>query len=124
MSGHSAISIHEYTRVTNTILYRTGDETRWLKALYESNRQAFLIQADIILSNKNSYTGEGMNVNVPKLKRFLEEKLAQHAAETGVKPARSVVLVMGAAKAVKKKKSSAWFQWPDMAVDMGHERKI
>lgn len=61
--------------------YRTSHELAWLRGLYAKNRGAFLLSARMIMTDQRSYTGEGMDIDLKRLKRALSMLLRQHQEE-------------------------------------------
>lgn len=62
-------------------LYRTSHELSWLRGLYTKNRSAFLVSASMIMTDQRSYKGDGMDIDLKRLKRALSMLLRQHQEE-------------------------------------------
>lgn len=63
------------------IIYRTSHEVQFLRGLFQRNRQAFLSAAMLIMSDQRSYAGEGMGVDVRRIKRLVSLLLKRHELE-------------------------------------------
>lgn len=61
-------------------IFRTGDEINYLKSLHTRNRPVFYMAAEHILSGKKTYAGEGMRVNIKKVRLYLEKRIADDKA--------------------------------------------
>jgi hypothetical protein len=61
-------------------VFRTADEINYLKALHSKNRALFYQAADLILDGKRTYAGDGMRVNVKKVRLYLEKRILQDKA--------------------------------------------
>lgn len=61
--------------------YTTDWEVDYIRNVFNRNRQAFLNYAEIIMTDKRQWDGEGMDVNVNIIKNEVRRLLQEHQAE-------------------------------------------
>jgi hypothetical protein len=63
------------------VIYRTSHEISYLRDLRKRDNAKFLSAAAFILLGRRLYAGEGMHVNVVRLRAFLEKTLTQDGVD-------------------------------------------
>lgn len=87
---HHVSERHMHTgavEMSSNVTYCTEWEVDYLNELFRNNRRAFIGYAGIVLEDRRSFDGDGMNVNVNIVKSRIRELLRKHLEETDIPPA-------------------------------------